>query len=109
MFVDSSKGKEAKSIQFIPAISKAGNYQVYIYIPKMKEMSSQIPIQLSTADGNKSIVIKPAEIIVEGQTSGEWVSLGTHKFTNDKKGYVEVSNTNADGYLPADAILFIPQ
>lgn len=109
MLVDSSKGKEAKSIQFAPAISTDGDYQVYIYIPKLKEMSSQIPIEINSTGGNKSIVIKPAEIIVEGQTSGEWVSLGTHKFSKDQKGYVAISNANADGYLPADAILFIPQ
>ncbi|MGN6421258.1 MAG: FAD-dependent oxidoreductase [Pseudobacter sp.] len=109
MLVDSSKGKEAKSIQFAPSISTDGDYQVYIYIPKLKEMSSQIPIQINGASGNKSMVIKPAEIIVEGQTSGEWVSLGIHKFSKDQKGYIEISNANADGYLPADAILFIPQ
>ncbi|MBN8878482.1 MAG: FAD-dependent oxidoreductase [Sphingobacteriales bacterium] len=109
MLIDSSKGKSPKSIQYIPALTKAGAYQVYIYIPKVKEMTSQMTINISTALGMKNILIKPAEIIVEGQTSGEWVSLGTHSFTKDKKSFVEISNAGADGYLPADAILFIPQ
>lgn len=109
MFVDSSKGKDAKSIQFTPSIATDGDYQVYIYIPKLKEITSQIPVQIAAAGGNKSIVIKPAEVIVEGQTSGEWVSLGVHRFSKDQKGYVAISNANADGYLPADAILFIPR
>ncbi len=109
MFVDSSKGAVPKSIQFSPALTKAGAYQVYIYIPKMKDISSKIPVTISTAAGVKNLVIKPAEVIVEGQTSGEWVSLGIHQFGKDKKSFVEITNANADGYLPADAILFIPQ
>lgn len=109
MLIDSSKGKSVKSIRFIPALTKAGSYNVYIYIPKVKEMTSQISINISTASGLKNTVIKPAEIIVEGQTSGEWVSLGVHSFKKDKKSFVEISNAKADGYLPADAILFIPE
>jgi hypothetical protein len=57
----------------------------------------------------KNIAIKPADITIEGQTSGEWVSLGSHLLENDKKNYVEVSNAHADGFVPADAVLFIPE
>jgi hypothetical protein len=109
MYIDSSKGASIKSVRFTPQLSKTGAYQVYIYIPKLKGMTSQVPIDISTASGIKHIVIKPAEIIVEGQTSGEWVSLGTYQFVKNKQSFVEISNAKADGYLPADAMLFIPR
>ena len=57
----------------------------------------------------KTTVIRPAEIVVQGQTSGEWVSLGVHQFVKDGKNYVEVSNAKGDGYVVADAVLFIPK
>ncbi|HEX6428680.1 MAG TPA: hypothetical protein VF008_13385, partial [Niastella sp.] len=57
----------------------------------------------------KSIHIKAAAIKVEGQTSGEWISLGKHRLEKGKKAYVEISNTGADGFVFADAVLFIPE
>lgn len=109
MFIDSSKGKIKKSVQFIPDLPRQGEYRVYTYIPKIKGMTSQIPVRISTAAGIKDIVIRPADINVEGQTSGEWVSLGIHRFSKGKNNYIEISNAKTDGYLPADAVLFIPQ
>ncbi|OQP46034.1 xanthan lyase [Niastella populi] len=109
MFIDSSKGASLKSVRFTPQLSKTGAYQIYIYIPKLKGMASQVPISISTISGIKKIVIKPAEVIVEGQTSGEWVSIGTYRLAKNKQSFVEIQNAKADGYMPADAILFIPQ
>lgn len=107
MYIDSSKGKEQKSVQFTPRLSKAGTYQVYVYIPKIKGISNSLPFTISTASGVQQVVIKPADISVEGQTSGEWVSLGKHALQNNS--FVQISNAGADGYLPADAVLFIPE
>jgi hypothetical protein len=107
MFIDSSKGKEHKSVRFLPDLKKEGSYQVYTYVPKIQGIASQLPFIISTASGMQQVIIKPADISVEGQTSGEWISLGKHKLNNSS--YVEISNEKADGYLPADAVLFIPE
>ena len=109
MLVDSSRGSSPKSIRFTPLLQKAGSYHLYIYVPKLKGMTSTITVAVSGTAGVKNVVLKPAEINVEGQTSGEWVSLGVHRFGTDKKNFAEIKNAGADGYLPADAILFIPQ
>ena len=107
MFIDSSKGKESKSVRFLPNLKKEGNYQVYTYVPKIQGIASQLPFTIATAAGVQQVILKPADISVEGQTSGEWISLGKHKLSNSS--YVEISNDKADGYLPADAVLFIPE
>jgi hypothetical protein len=108
MLIDSSKGKAPASIRFLPAITASGEYQVYTYIPKLKGIASVIPIRLFDGVNSKSIDIKAADITVEGQTSGEWISLGTHKLEKGKNVFVEISNTGADGFVFADAVLLIP-
>jgi hypothetical protein len=107
MLIDSSKGTEKKSFRFLPDLPKNGKYHVYLYVPKVKGVSSHISIAVSNGSNVKDIAIKSAAITVEGQTSGEWVSLGAHLLEKDKKNYVEVSNAHADGFVPADAVLFV--
>ena len=48
------------------------------------------------------------DIIVEGQTSGEWISVGQYKLSKGMDNYVRISNEEADGVVVADAVLFIP-
>jgi hypothetical protein len=52
--------------------------------------------------------VKDSEIVVEGQTSGEWFPLGELTLPKGKKAYVEISNQGADGIVIADAVLFVP-
>lgn len=109
MFIDSSIGKGEKKIRFMPVLPKAGLYHIYTYIPKMKGVSSKISVSISNGVNTIVNVIRAEDIKVEGQTSGEWVSLGQHRLAKGKKSHVTITNANADGYIPADAVLFIPQ
>jgi hypothetical protein len=109
MLIDSSKGTQPKSIRFSPVLPRSGTYHVYTYLPKLPGISSVIPVSMYDGAAVKSISIKAAAIKVEGQTSGEWISLGKHKLEKGKKVYVEISNTGADGFVFADAVLFIPE
>jgi hypothetical protein len=54
-------------------------------------------------------VVKESDIRVEGQTSGEWVDLGTLHLVPGKRGFVRITNKAADGLVVADAVLFIFQ
>jgi hypothetical protein len=106
--LDTSKAASAASVRFRPIIVKDGTYHVYSYFPKVKNAAAKTMIIIY--DGEKEIekVINQADIQVQGQTSGEWVSLGEYKLPRGKKAYVQISNQNADGAIIADAILFIP-
>ncbi len=106
---DDSKGTEKKSIRFVPEIISAGKYQIYMYFPKMKNGASQTALTISTGKQTKDVLIRESDIRVEGQTAGEWVSLGEYEFAKGKTGYVELSNKNADGIVIADAVLFVPK
>jgi hypothetical protein len=108
MLVDSSKGTGNKAIRFMPALPCEGTYHIYTYIPKLPGLSSTTPVNIYDGRVVKKIIIKAEDIKVEGQTSGEWISLGRYRLPKDKKVYVEITNNNADGFIIADAVLFIP-
>lgn len=106
MFISNS----AATIRYTPTVTRSGNYRIYTYVPKRTDLPSSTHIHLS-ADGKtaKQVAYTPASIKVEGQTSGEWVDLGTIKLTKGGKAYVEITNEGKDGEVVADAVLFYPQ
>ena len=57
----------------------------------------------------KELVLKPAEIKIEGQTSGEWISVGKYYLPKGNDNALEISTKNASGVVIADAVLFIPR
>ncbi len=97
-----------KKVQFNPFIVAAGNYAAYVYFPKTTNASTQTHITVYDGKTAKNIIIHKSEVRVEGQTSGEWVSLGTYALEKGTKSYVFVTNKNADGTVVADAVLFVP-
>jgi len=58
-------------------------------------------------DGKKPV--QQADVVIEGQTSGAWLGLGTFVLPKGRKSYVEVSTQGADGAVAADAVLFVPE
>lgn len=108
-FVFQPQGNEIGSVRFIPQIPKQGRYQAFIYFPKVENSASQTHVIVNDGERNRGIVIKESDIRVEGQTSGEWVSLGSYNLPEGKKGYVQVSTKDADGKVLADAVIWIPE
>ncbi len=109
MLVDSSHSISAKSVRFTPLILKEGKYNIYVYFPKLPGATSKTNITVFDGKSKKESVIKEADVRVQGQTTGEWVALGTYAFAKGRKGYVEVSNKSADGIVIADAVLLVPE
>jgi hypothetical protein len=97
-----------KKVQFNPTIIVSGNYASYAYFPKTANASTQTHIIVFDGKTSKDIIINKSEVQVEGQTSGEWVSLGTYALEKGTKSYVIVTNKNAEGAVVADAVLFVP-
>ncbi|MGI8636925.1 MAG: hypothetical protein ACR2KZ_16145 [Segetibacter sp.] len=54
-------------------------------------------------------MINRSQVQVIGQTSGEWVSIGTYHLEKGKKAYVEISGTNDKGVELADAVLLVAE
>jgi len=54
---------------------------------------------------NKTII--PYEVIVIGQTTGEWVSLGSYELSEGKNAFVTIASGGNKG-VPADALILVP-
>ncbi|MGN6437783.1 MAG: FAD-dependent oxidoreductase [Agriterribacter sp.] len=107
MFV-SSENAEAASVRFLPAVKTSGSYHLYFYLPKIENAASQMNIKVFDGTAEKNITISPADLKVEGQTSGEWVDIGVHTFSKKKAAYIEVSGAQ-QGSMVADAVLLIKE
>lgn len=107
-FSDDSKGKNLKTIQYTPVIPVDNLYEIYAYFPKVQNATTQTHIDIYDGNELHKKIILSSDIVVEGQTSGEWVSIGQYKLTKGMDNYVRISNEEADGIVVADAVLFIP-
>ncbi|WP_276485128.1 FAD-dependent oxidoreductase [Paraflavitalea pollutisoli] len=97
------------SITFKPTIQKAGNYELYVYLPKVKTPTENIPLEIFDGTKKHSANIQPSAIQVAGQTSGEWVKIGTYKLPAGSKASVQLQSGGTAGTTVADAVLFVPR
>ena len=65
-----------KQVKFIPSIKKSGEYNLYVYFPKIPAGSTQTHYLVYDGKNSKEIIISSSSVRVEGQTSGEWTSPG---------------------------------
>jgi hypothetical protein len=106
----SAVNDKSKAIKFIPEVSKAGNYDIYTYVlPKLNNASSTATYAVFNGRGEKEVIIRKTDIDIKGQTNGEWVHLGKYNLPAGSKAYVVITNSNADGVIVADAVLFVPE
>lgn len=96
------------TVRFSTSIDRKGKYNCFIYVPKVAGPSSVMSASVTVGKNKVEKTINPAEVIVEGQTSGEWVSLGTYTLSGKETVEVEVSAKNADGKVVADAVIWTP-
>ncbi|WP_128547546.1 FAD-dependent oxidoreductase [Larkinella soli] len=108
LLIDERPGEGAKTAVFTPNLTRAGRYSVYTYFPRLKNETSVTHFTVFDGRQAKEVPIRTAEVVVQGQTSGEWVSLGTYDLPQGRKASVTVSGKEADGVVVADAVLFVP-
>lgn len=108
MLQDDSAAAGEKSVRFTPEVVQSGEYAVYTYYPRVSGGTSETSVIISDGKGTREKIIKREEIMIEGQTSGEWVYLGTSSLKKGVDAFVEISDKNATGTLVADAVLWVP-
>jgi hypothetical protein len=99
--LDGNTGQGTKSVRFTPTVPFAGRYEVFVRWTAASNRSSQVPVTV-TYDGGS------ATTTVNQRINGNlWVSLGVYDFAGGTSGNVLVSNSGANGYVIADAILLM--
>lgn len=103
-----SKGQKSASVKFVPNIQDQGEYEVLVYFSRTAEETQQTQVVVSDGTTESTVTVKESDIRVEGQTSGEWVSIGTYTLSPGTNSHVTVTNQGADGVVVADAVLWVP-
>lgn len=105
----SSENDQPKTVKFIPEVKKSGNYDIYTYVlPRISNVSPATKVIVFDGRQSREITIVKEKVIVNGQTSGEWVHLGKFNLPAGKKAGVTISNKEAGGVIVADAVLLVP-
>lgn len=99
--------KTVSSVRYTPTILQNGEYEIFMFVAKMVDVSSRIHV--TVYNGKQHSRLMPVrDIKVEGQTSGEWISIGRYFLKKGTHNYLEISTKDADGKVVADAVLFLP-
>ncbi|APZ94914.1 sulfatase-like hydrolase/transferase [Fuerstiella marisgermanici] len=103
---DQKSGKGERSVTFTPDLPAAGMYEVRMSHCYNVRRSTNTPVTIHHADGEKTIRINQQDIPEHNKL---FRTLGTFRFEAGKAGWVRIANDGTDGkYVIADAVQFLP-
>ena len=94
------------TIRFGIEVAEAGMYEVRISYRHHKNRATNAPVEVRHADGRSEFTVNMQKA---GPLDNEFLSLGTFRFTPDKRGAVVISAKGADGTVCADAMQLLPK
>lgn len=80
-----------------------GTYEIYAY--QQKNGCPVTTFTVETGDRSQTVTFDRNSLIVEGQTNGEWVSLGSYDIQEGQSGKISFASETPG--LQADAVIFI--
>jgi len=98
---DNNDGKGTKTITYTPDLPKDGKYDVYLTWKKNGNRATNVPVEITGADGKKSIKVNQ-------RASGGWVKVYSGSFKAGKSSTLTISNKDTDGHVIADAVRWAP-
>lgn len=102
---DGNEGKGEQTARFVPNVPAAGSYEVRLAYSPGGNRTTKAPVTIRHAEGEKKVTVDQRK---KPEIDEAFVSLGTYRFEAGKAGYVEITNSNTDGYVIIDAIQLIP-
>ena len=102
---DQKSNKGESSVTFTPDLPVPGKYEVRMSHCYNVRRSTNTPITIRHADGEKVMRINQQEVPKHGRL---FRSLGAFRFEAGRKGWLRISTEGTDGkYVIADAVQFI--
>ncbi len=95
---DGNAGQGTKNIKFTPTVGTTGTYNVYARWTSGANRATNVTMNVFASGTNHAVVVN------QQGNGGKYVSLGSYKFTAGTGGYVQVTNTGANGYVIADSV-----
>jgi len=107
-YLELAPASEYTSVRFeTPFLPSAGSYEVYSYMNASPRLASQTAFTVTSGSVSYRTTVAREDMNVVGQTSGEWVSLGTYSFEKGATVCVDIDNSLADAPMRADAVLLV--
>ncbi len=100
---DGNEGRGTKKARFTPELPQAGRYEVRVYYPAQANRATNALAVVHAADGDQVIRVNQRQ-----PAGAKGRSLGIFRFEAGSSGYVELRNDGADGYVIADAVMWVP-
>ena len=101
---DENNKRGEQWIRYTPDLPKAGKYEVRLAYSINQNRATNVPVTITHADGSKTVTVNQQKAPTIDKA---FVSLGTFTFEKGKAGYVEISNKDVNGFVIADAVVFI--
>jgi hypothetical protein len=101
-------GDKTATIEFETHIQQTASYHLYTYIPRVDHAAASTTFQLTTPNTSTTKQINTSNLRITGQTSGEWVGLGTLHLNANDQLTITITNQPDTGTTVADAILLVP-
>ncbi|MBN9522072.1 FAD-dependent oxidoreductase [bacterium] len=102
---DGAKDRGKQTARFTPDLPAAGKYQVRVAYTANMNRATNVPVTVVHADGKAEVRINQRR---QPPVSELFVTVGTYRFEAGRRGSVTIGNTDADGYVIADAVVFLP-
>ncbi|HTI58848.1 FAD-dependent oxidoreductase [Mucilaginibacter sp.] len=105
VLISDTAGTSIKTVKYSYPVTKPGLYKIYTY----SSTENKTPFRVDVSNGSltKTLTIDPGETEVEGQTSGEWVSLGEYQMQAGRIN-IKISTIHPTDKIHADAVLLVP-
>ena len=101
---DNNTAKGNCRAEFTFKIPKSGQYEVRIAYTLNPNRATNVPITITSADGEKTVKLNQREA-----TQAGFRSIGMFRFDDTQLARVVISNAETDGYVIVDAVQFIAQ
>jgi hypothetical protein len=102
---DGGADRGKQSARFVPDLPQAGKYEVRLSYSPNPNRATNVPVSIAHADGTAAVKVNQQKAPAIDKL---FVSLGTFRFEKGKKGYVEITNRDVDGYVIIDAVQWLP-
>jgi hypothetical protein len=99
---DNNEEQGKRSVRFTPKLPKSGAYEVRLHYPAFANRASNVLVVVHAAEGDKTVRVNQKRAAKDG------FRLGSFRF-EPGQAWVEIRNDNADGFVIADAVQWIPQ
>lgn len=99
---DGNEGRGQKSVRFTPVIPTTGKYRVSLRWGSNANRATNVPITITHGSGVANTTVN------QQQNGSTWFDLGIYTFNAGTTGSLLLSNTGANGYVIADAVMWTP-